>query len=282
MSYINFNGKLLPDDTALVTANNRGLRYGDGLFETLLFKKNQFILPGEHLDRLWNGLELMQFDLPKLFTKNFLLKELLSLVAKNKHSPARVRLQIIRGNGGLYDAENMQPGYIIQSWQLPEEVGQLNTNGLQVCIYKDGLKPCDAFSNLKHNNYLPYFMGALHAKKEKCNDAIILNQHGNICDSTIANIFIIKENVVYTPALSEGCVAGTRRQFLINELRTAGFKVEETSVSTAALLKADEIFLSNTIYPIKWVGRIGDHTFSNKRVLRINDLFRRTFPHIFC
>jgi branched-chain amino acid aminotransferase len=282
MSYINFNGKLLPAGTAIVTADNRGLRYGDGLFETILYKRNKFILPDAHLERLWNGMQLMQFDLPKLFTKEFILKELQALVHKNSHTHARVRLEIIRGNGGLYDAENMQPHYIIQSRQLEEEAGMLNSNGLQVCIYKDAVKTCDTFSNLKHNNFLPYYMGALFAKTQRCNDAILLNQYGNICDSTIANVFIIKENIIYTPALSEGCVAGTRRQFLIKELPAAGFPVEETQLNTDFLLSADEIFLSNAIHPVKWIANIADASFSNQNILRINDMLRRTFPDIFC
>jgi branched-chain amino acid aminotransferase len=69
----------------------------------------------------------------------------------------------------------------------------LNENGLQCILFKDALKSVDAYSNLKHNNYLPYLMGALQAKKMKCNDAIIFNANLNICDSTIANVFLIKE-----------------------------------------------------------------------------------------
>lgn len=282
MDHINFNGKLLPAGTAVIDADNRGLRFGDGLFETIKFKNNHFLLIEQHFDRLWKGLAIMQFELPELFSKEFLLSQLLQLVQKNKHTHARVRLTIIRGNGGLYDAADMHPRFIIQSWQLADDYGQLNSNGLQLCFYKDALKPCDAFSNCKHNNYLPYMMGALGAKTNKCNDALILNQYGRICDSTIANVFIIKDNVIKTPMLSEGCVAGTMRQFLLEHLPALGFEVKECELSPEEIVQADEIFLSNAMTPMKWVAALDGHTFSNSQVLIINEKMRQTFPGIFC
>lgn len=282
MDHISFNGKLLPAGTAVIDADNRGLRFGDGLFETIKFKNNQFQLAEQHLNRLWSGLELMQFKLPESFSKSFLLSQLLQLVQKNKHTHARVRLTITRGGGGLYDAVNMRPGFIIQSWQLADDYGQLNSNGLQLCFYKEAAKSCDAFSHLKHNNFLPYFMGALAAKKNKCNDALVLNQHGRICDSTIANIFIIKDKLIKTPPLSEGCVAGTMRQFLLANLPAAGFEVTESPLSPEDILQADEIFLSNAMTPVKWVAGIDGHTFGNKQVVTIYQKMQQTFPDIFC
>lgn len=282
MDHINFNGKLLPADTAIIGADNRGLRFGDGLFETIKFRNNNFLLIEQHFERLWTGMELMQFELPQLFHKEFLWSQLWQLVQKNKHTHARVRLNIVRGNGGLYDAVHMRPDFIIQSWQLPDDYGQLNSNGLQLCFYREAVKPCDAFSNCKHNNYLPYFMGALAAKKNKCNDALLLNQYGRICDSTIANVFIIKNNVVKTPPLSEGCVAGTMRQFLLAHLPALGLDVTECPLSPEEIAGADEIFLSNAMTPIKWVAAVDGNTFRNNNTLIIYEKMRQAFPVIFC
>ncbi len=282
MAYINYNGKLIASDSNIVDADNRGLRFGDGLFETIKYKNNEFQLLDEHLQRLWSGLEKMSFELPGLFTQQKIKDELLKLVQKNKHTHARVRLLVIRGNGGLYDAENLQPNFIIQSWPLDDDFGKLNSNGLQLCIYRDARKTCDAFSNLKHNNFLPYLMGALYAKEQKCNDAIILNQHGRISDTTIANIFLIKDKTIYTPALSEGCIAGTMRQFLLNNLTGKGFTVTEKNISEADLYDAEEIFISNAMTPVKWVAAIGDKQYSNEQILAVYNSMCRTFPDIFC
>ena len=269
MNYFNFNGKIFAEHSPIIGADSRALRYGDGIFETIKFKNNRLILADEHFSRLWKGLQLLQFDIPKLFTPEKLTEEIIKTINKNKHSFARIRLGIFRGNGGLYDAKNNIPNFIIQSWALAEEKGILNTNGLQLCIYRDAQKSCDTFSNIKHNNYLPYFMGALFAKNNQCNDAIILNNQQRICDSTIANIFIVKKEIIYTPELKEGCVAGVMRKFLIQQLPEFGYQVKEAVITEAMLLDADEIFLTNSIYNIRWVASVDNKSYTNHYTIKI-------------
>ena len=282
MTYINHNGKLIAGDSLIVDADNRGLRFGDGLFETIKYRNNEFQLLDEHLQRLWAGLKKMKFELPALFTQQKIAAELLKLVQKNQHTHARVRLLVIRGSGGLYDAANLQPSFIIQSWPLEDDFGKLNSNGLQLCIYRDARKACDEFSNIKHNNFLPYLMGALYAKEQQCNDAIILNQHGRISDTTIANIFLIKDRTVFTPPLSEGCIAGTMRQFLINNIAATGFAITEKIITEEDLQDAGEIFLTNAMTPMKWVAAIGDKKYGNEQTLAIYNSMCRTFSPVFC
>jgi branched-chain amino acid aminotransferase len=272
MNSFNFNGKVFSAGTCVVGADNRGLRYGDGLFETIKIKNGHLILDDEHFARLWNGMKVLQFDIPKHFTVDRLQQEIISLVKKNNHyNAARVRINIFRGDGGLYDAKNYSPNYIIQSWTLPEGSGEWNSNGLIAGVYKEVKKSCDILSNLKHNNYLPYVLAALNAKKEKWNDAILLNTHGRICDTTIANIFLIKEQIISTPSLSEGCVAGIIRKNLIQELSRSPFKVIEKEISMEDLLNADEVFFTNSIYNLRWIQRIENREFSNTVTRKIYD-----------
>jgi len=282
MAFINYNGKYIDDSNPIIQANNRGFRFGDGVFETMKFKKGKIIFLDEHLSRLWQGLKRFQFDLPKLFTPDYLESQILALIQKNKLSVARIRLTVFRGNGGLYDPENLHPNFIIESWNLPETNGDLNENGLQCILFKDALKSVDAYSNLKHNNYLPYLMGALQAKKMKCNDAIIFNANLNICDSTIANVFLIKENIIYTPALSEGCIAGIMREFVINELRKNNCNVVEQTITETDLANADEVFLTNSIYNMRWVSAIDSLNYQNKITREIYHLLKQTNPQDFC
>jgi branched-chain amino acid aminotransferase len=282
MAFINYNGKFIDGSNPIIQANNRGFRFGDGIFETMKLKKGKIIFLDEHLSRLWQGLKRFQFDLPKLFTPDYIESQILALVQKNKHSAARIRLTVFRGNGGLYDPENLHPNFIIESWDLPETNGDLNENGLQCILFKDALKSIDVYSNLKHNNYLPYLMGALQAKKMKCNDAIIFNSNLNICDSTIANVFIIKENIVYTPALSEGCIAGVMREFVINELRKNNFNVIEQTITETDLANADELFLTNSIYNMRWVSAIDSFNYQHKMTREIYHLLKQTNPQEFC
>jgi branched-chain amino acid aminotransferase len=282
MNYINYNGKLFDENEPIVAAQNRGLRYGDGIFETIKLKHGKLILCDEHFARLWKGMQMLQFDIPKLLSLEKLEAEILQLSAKNKLIAARIRLTIIRSNGGIYDAKNDTPNYIIEAMPLPEDNGPLNSNGMQLCFYNDAKKVIDAFSHLKTNNYLPYFMGAKFAKQQQCNDALILNSEGNICDSTIANIFYVKDNEIFTPALTQGCVAGVMRKFLIDKIRTLGFTVYETVVTKEDILNADEVFLSNSIYNIRWGAGIENKSYSNNITWKIVEELMKKEANIYC
>lgn len=282
MNFLNFNGKLIDAASPVIGAENRGLRYGDGLFETFKFTNNQLLLFDEHIARLFKGMTSLQIEIPKHFTPEKIHEQVIQLVKKNRQQKARIRLMVVRGNGGLYDAENNNPLYMIQSWELPGTNGMLNVNGLQLCIYHDARKMADQFSNVKHNNYLPYFMGALEAKNKKCNDAIILNNFGRVCDSTIANIFIIRNGSVFTPALSEGCIAGIMRKFILTKLKETGIVVTETTISPEEMLAADEVFLTNSIYNIRWVAGIENKSYDNTITTGIITQLQQTNPDIFC
>ena len=270
MSHFNYNGKLYPLSTAVIGAGNRGLRYGDGLFETMKMRDGNILCQAAHFDRLWKGMGVLQFEIPRLFTKGSLVNAIKMLAVKNGHEKsARIRLNVFRGDGGLFDAVNLSPQYMIETWHLNEPTGTLNSNGLVVGIFDSVYKSCDLLANIKHNNYLPYVLAALHAKTEKWNDAILLNQYGRVADSCIANIFIIKDNRVFTPALSEGPVAGTIRQRLIDFFQQKNIDCLETEITKEALLMADELFFTNSIYDMRWVQRIGDHHYGNRMASQI-------------
>ncbi len=281
MSQFIYDGKFFPIDSTIVGPDNRGLRYGDGLFETMKSKDGKIILLEEHLTRFWKGLDMMQFDLPPLFTQESITAQLATLLQKNQHPDARIRLTAIRGNGGLYDPENLHPHWIIQSWAF-EKTAALNINGLEAVIYRDALKPCDQFSNLKHNNYLCYLMGALFAKNNRYNDAIILNQHSRVCDSTIANIFIVKDKNIYTPSLPEGCVAGVMRQYLLKQLPVLGLHIVEQAITEEMLMEADEVFLTNSMFNIKWVSSIQNKKFQRGMIREIYESLSSTNDGVFC
>jgi len=165
---------------------------------------------------------------------------------------------------------------------LSAETRKLNANGLEVCLYKDAHKVTDKFSQLKHNNFLPYFMGALYAKKQQCNDAILLNHSQRICDSTVANVFIIKDAVIHTPPIEEGCIAGVMRKFLLQWLRAQSIPFLELPITIDELLAADEVFLTNSIQNIRWVGSIAEKKYGNSIVKKLVDDLSRTNPAEYC
>ncbi len=276
MEYININGKIVPANEPVLLASNRGYRYGDGLFETLKVVKEQISLAPFHFERLFSGLSVLQFDVPKLFTAEKLLQEIVQLCQRNNCAAlARVRLSVFRGNGGLYDADKTLQ-YLIECWPLPALVNGLNENGLVIDIFPDARKSCDKFSSLKSANFLPYSLAALYAKANKCNDCLVLNTQGTIADSTMANVFIIKADVITTPSLTEGCVSGVMRRHLIAGLKEGGYSIRESVVSIDDLLSADEVFLSNAIQGIRWVRQCRDSTYSNNKTMEIFTRFVKT------
>lgn len=263
--FINFNGEIFPADTPVVTAANRGLRYGDGLFETMRMQNLKIRLNDLHFERLFHALTVLKFKPAASLTADYLEQAILSLCKKNElDKTARIRLNIFRKNGGLYDALDHNPNFLIETSELPPNYQSLNETGFTVEIFNDARKSADRFSSIKTNNYLPYLMGALFAKQINVNDCLILNAHERICDATIANVFWVHDQVIYTPPISEGCIAGVMRRWLLENLPAKGFEVKEKILEVKELEDADELFLTNATAGIRWVETFARKHFSNK------------------
>lgn len=276
MNHISVNGKIVSSDAPVLLTANRGYRYGDGLFETMKVVEEDIQLAQYHFERLFAGLSLLQFAIPKLLTAERLQEEVLLLCRKNEcEELARVRLSFSRGNGGLYD-QDKTPQYIIECWPLNNTVNKLNENGLVIGLYKTAQKSCDVFANIKSANFLPYVMAALFAKENKWNDCLVMNTNSNIADSTIANIFIIKEGIIITPPLTEGCVNGVMRRHLLAVLPKTGYTIEEKPVTPADIENADEVFLTNAINGIRWVRQFGSKIYDNSATAAIYHTIIRT------
>lgn len=277
--YLYSNGKVYSADKLLISPNNRSFRYGDGFFETMKMINGKIVLADYHFERLFSSLDLLQFEKPNYFTVDYLKKNIEELAKKNGHSKlARVRLMIYRGNGGLYDPENHFPNHLIQTWELNPSNNKLNENGLVIDIFKDARKACDHYSHVKSNNYLSYAMAALWAKKNKLNDAIVLNSFDRIADATIANVFIVYNGTVKTPALTEGCVSGVMRRHIIACLRKENIPVEETKIETEELENASEVFFTNAGYGIRWIQRCGNSNYTNE----LSGLLYKKFVETIC
>lgn len=262
------NDKVYEQGERIVSADNRGLKYGDGLFETMKVYKGKIQLRDYHFDRLFSGMQMLEFQIPGYFSPSYFEDKVLELCKKNQHNAfARVRLVVLRGDGGLSDREG-HPDYIIQTWDIGSGE-DLHSKGLSIDVYPDAKKSCDKFSNLKSNNFLPYAMAAFYAERIKVNDCILLNTYDRVCDSSIANIFIVKDDMIYTPPLSEGCIAGVMRRFIIEKLRSE-FKVLENPIYIEELENADEVFLTNSIRGIRWVKHFRDREYINHKINEIN------------
>ena len=145
----------------------------------------------------------------------------------------------------------------------------LNPNGLEIGIFPDARKSTDRFSLIKSSSFQAYALAALYAREQKWNDALLLNTNGNLADSTIANLFLLIKGTLVTPSLDQGCIDGVMRRHIIRVINDSGVGVEERPVHPDELLQAEEIFLSNAIRGIRWVGRIGDTRYTCQQTVDI-------------
>jgi branched-chain amino acid aminotransferase len=268
--WLNFNGELVEEKKPVLTADNRAFRYGDGLFETMKVVMGSIQLKELHFERLFRGMELLQMRVKGFINAELLEEQVFRTINKNRLSgPIRVRLTMYRGEGGLYEFSGAYAGYVIQVWPLSSSYLALNENGLVIGLYESTKKSADAIANIKSNNYLGYVMAALHSKQNKWNDALLLNSKDRVCDSTVANVFWIKDDVIHTPPLSEGCVAGVMRSHLLQSLPHRGFQVLEKETNISDLLEADELFLTNAINGIRWVKSFNGRDYTNTKTSQI-------------
>lgn len=282
MSYINFNGKIKTDEDPVLMASNRSYRYGDGLFETMKVVENKIQLSSFHFERLFSSLALLKYTIPSLFSPSKLENEILQLCKKNNCAKlARIRLSIFRGNGGIYDGEQGLQ-YLIECWPLHPSVSQFNENGLVIDVFPDAQKSMDQFSNIKSANFLPYSLAAIYAKAHQLNDCLVLNALGAIADATIANLFIIKDDIISTPSLDQGCINGVMRRYLMEQLISSGYTIKETAITIVDVLAADEVFLTNATYGIRWVKQCRNKVYGNNKTVDIYNRFIKTISASIC
>lgn len=259
-----YNSEFFRAGVPVVSSQNRSLLYGDGLFETMRMHEGKILNVEFHFDRLFTGMRLLQMDVPAFFSVNYFADTVNQLLTRNSiFQNARIRLMVFRGDESIYETENNSVNFLIETFPLPGKI-KLNEEGLTLDVFPGGQKSCDKFSNLKSNNYLLSIMAIRFAVINNLDEAIILNAFGRVGESAIANIFIVKSNQVFTPPLSEGCVAGVVRRWMLEKLLLENLRIEEKELSIEDLLSADELFLTNSIHPVRWVKQFRNKIYTHQ------------------
>ena len=239
-----FNGQVLDGIPEHLEQAQRALFYGDALFETIRVFDGKIPLLDRHWLRLSTGLTALGFQVPAAWNTDFFRNEILRLSLKN----ARVRLTVWRSPGGKYAPTNDFPQYLITAEAFDKEQFEWLEEGLHIGICTSVQLPLDAFSGFKTLNAPRYVAAAREAQTKGWDDALLLNMHERIAEATSSNLFWWERNTLYTVPLSEGCVSGVFRSFLINWLKRVGeWSVAEKAASPEDLMAADEIFLTNAV-----------------------------------
>jgi branched-chain amino acid aminotransferase len=271
--YINFDGKLILSSDPLFNQTNRAFAYGDGLFESMHAYGTEIQLADLHFTRLFNGMKTLKMEWNDDFNPSRLTKEISHLLNRNKlFKGTRVRLTIFRRNGGLYRPATNTISYIIESIPLESDFYKLNEKGLQIGVYEEIKKPINILSPYKTCNSIINVMAAIFSQKQGWDDCLITNETGQIIEGYHSNLFVIKNNFLYTPSIESGCVAGVMRQKIIEIAVRLGLKVNQKAIITESLLlEADEILLTNAIEGMRWVMAYKLRRYFNLTARKLNE-----------
>ena len=265
VDYINFNGSILPADQLIFKANNRGFRYGDGLFESMRYMKGKLKFPEMHIDRVQKGMKLLRFDNCSLIDAWFLREKVDELVRRNRTgADARIRLTVFRDSEGLYSPVSNKFGYVLEIQKLDESQYVLNKKGLIIDVYDEIPKPVNALSNLKTCNAMIYVLAGIYKNQNTLDEVLILNHHGFLCESMSSNVFVVYDRKLYTPALNEGCIAGVMRQVVMRLAKENDIELVEAQINPDILNEADEVFLTNAAKGIQWVMGYNNKRYFNE------------------
>jgi branched-chain amino acid aminotransferase len=263
-AFVNYNGNILPADQPVLMANNRAFRFGDGLFETIRLMHGDILFFEKHLNRLKRSMNMlgMKWREDLNFHNLYLLIRHLDQVNELKGN-GRIRLGIFREEGGFYTPLKNDVSFLIEAEPLDAKEYLLNESPLRIDVFQEITKAKNKFSNIKSSNALIYVMAGLYKVQQGLDDCLLLNSDGKIAEVISANIFLTSGEEVYTPALTEACVSGVLREQLIELLKEREKKIHEVSLTIDHVLKADEIFLTNVITGIQWVGAFRQKRYFN-------------------
>ena len=264
---VNINGTIIKKENASISISNRGFNYGDAVFETIKVSHGKVLFWEDHYFRLMASMRILRMEIPMNFTLEFLEKQILDLVLSNGLGTATARVKFItfRKSDGMYLPDNNEVNYIISTNTLKENFYQLQENDNVVDLYKDHYISADLLSTLKTNNRIINVTGSIYTKENDLDNCLLLNTQKHVVEALNANLFLVKDNTIKTPPLSDGCIKGVMRKQIIDIIKLMPeFSIEETSISPFELQKADELFLTNVIIGIKPISRYRKKEFDTK------------------
>ena len=280
MNFIIVNGEKQSTHSSCISAYDRGLTLGHGLFETILIKSGAAPL----LDYHWNRLIISakRLDIKPPFNFNEFLTMINVLIHDNKltHSNACIRLTVTDGvsERGLLSTSNQSPTYFITSCSLPETSKKPMTATLVTTRRNEYSQAC----SIKSISCLDNILAKKEAVSKGFDEAFILNSKLNLAEGAISNVFIVKNGIVYTPPLIDGAMPGVVRHVLLNKLTLNNIRFKEEPITTKMLYDADEIFISNALLGIKSICKLDNYILYGpfKTTELVSSSFKSQFNYV--
>jgi 4-amino-4-deoxychorismate lyase len=258
-------------ETRVLPVDDRGLQYGDGLFETLLVREGRVRFLDAHLARLSNGLSRLGI----VFEAWNALRAEIDRAAKLAPALAVLKIIVTRGTGprrGYSPRGCEHARRIVMLFAAPPSPDFADGVDLRYATLRATSQP--ALAGLKHLNRLENVLAAMEPEHDACFESLLLGGSGELVGGTMSNVFAVHGRSISTPRIEGSGVEGIMRAVVLYESAQLGFAPEERRLTPADLLTADEVFITNARLGVVPARRVGEHAF------RMRDTAMRLRTHI--
>jgi len=241
-----------------ISVQDRALHYGDGLFETFAVKNNQVLAWDQHISRLQTGCRRLDIPCPDIA----LLNSEASILCEGQER-AILKLILSRGEGGRAYTPPARAECVrifsVHPW--PDYPTAFHQTGIEAGILQTRLGCNPSLAGIKHLNRLEQVMLQQELSQTTCSEAIVLNINDEVIEGTMSNLFVVKNNKLYTPDLASSGVAGVVRACILELASRINLKTEIKAITLDEVLSASEIFFCNSIAGIWPVNKIEQNSY---------------------
>ena len=246
------DGEWLPKSRASVSVYDHGLLYGDGVFEGIRVYNGVIFRFKEHLDRLYSSAKSIKLQIP--LSPEEMTKVVVETLKRNGLKDAYIRLVVTRGVGDLgVDPRKCRKAsvFVITEYVDLTYGTIMKQKGISAIISSVRRDAVDATTHeIKSLNYLNSVLAKLEAVDAGADDALMLNRNGCVAEATTTNLFIVKDEEVFTPPSSAGILPGVTRKRTIKLVRELGYNMYTKELTPYDVTNADEAFLTGTLAEI--------------------------------
>src|SRR5947207_604915 len=284
------DGRFYSEADAKISVFDHGLLYGDGIFEGIRFYNGRVFRLEEHLHRLWDSARSICLEIPMTMAE--MTKALLETIRQNHLHEGYIRLLVTRGIGnlGLNPTQCKSPSVIIIAATIALYHEDFYRKGLTIvtCATRRS-NPAALNPAVKSLNYLNNVMARIEANLAGADEALMLNDAGNVAECTADNVFIVKRGQIFTPPITAGALRGITRGIVFEIAGETGIKVVEADITRHDVFIADEAFLTGTaaeIIPLvkadgRPIGTGKPGPITTRMIARFRELTRETGTPIY-
>ena len=239
---------------------DRGLHYGDGLFETIACVDGRLQFWDEHIERMQHGAKQLGIESAAI---DHFKDDALNLMQEKSISHGVVKLMLTRGQSerGYRSPSAQKTTRIVIISHTTEYPETFATEGIKACFCQHPVSKNARLAGIKHLNRLDNVL-ARSEWQDEYQEGLMLDETDNVIEGTMSNIFAVKNNQLYTPSLNLSGVDGIIRSQILSIAQEQGIEINITDIKSEALNEMDEIFICNSIIGIWPVRSLGSKIFA--------------------